>query len=403
MINQFRTDFIRKFHLFFFLTIGFTCYSQVVIENPDLNLLYVGYPNRLRIHVDGVSSDALRVWSDSSCRVVDSLDHYFVFCTRRGEVKLIVGDSSGKIIEKRKFRVRSIPFPEVHLGTLSSGKHSAMAIRAQPGIYAGLGSYIPEKYPWHVDSAFVEFKTNEMSILCKQRGSALHKTIRHQLNGEIQEIQIFEPWLSNKGLNLSGWGEPAYIQSKDAIEGLKVYGRLYDTLPALNQCFIAHFDSVIYGDSINQHRIVVNGVMGEVDYQFYHYLNNKAIESLVNGVFQTWSSTGEQLSKGKVSEIPDSISWIEIEGQAIKRPVPIASKFPELTFSLPQAVFPIDDWRFYYTNGKLKAQGSYAKPELASETDYLGNHLIYYLKVQRTGIWKFYDEEGNLVEEVHYD
>jgi len=67
-----------------------------------------------------------------------------------------------------------------------------------------------------------------------------------------------------------------------------------------------------------------------------------------------------------------------------------------------------DENRFtnWYSNGNMRSQTNYANGEMSRVTNYFENGQLQlegqYGDGKRTGIWRTYDEEGNLTSEINY-
>lgn len=396
---------MRKLLILFLSAFAVQSNAQVAFELIEMNVVYIGLPNPFNLVVQGVAREDLR-FATGNCQVLDSAGQFYLKCKHRGDAAVWILNQKGDTLDKKTFRVRSIPKPEVRFGTLKSGKHSAGAIRAQPGIFATLGegfAYGGVRYT--VDSAVVRIETLQGTWVCHQKGKTLDGRLNEALNQDLVRIYIEDIYVSRPGSS-----DPVLLQPIEIIDQeFSIHPTFYPQdwppipKPVLQACSFRLYDSVTYTKGGDNYMIrkQLSETWGGI--KFLHFKNGDTLIHIDETSFRSFYPGNVLKESGEIRVLNDSLFGVSIQGKFNKSWYRRGMEpgFYEIDSEIDRRTYPVGEWKYYHPNGKLKAQGNYKIHKVTREWDNLHetpNTLLIY----RTGTWKFYDEEGNLVEKVKY-
>ncbi|HEU4470304.1 MAG TPA: gliding motility protein GldM [Flavisolibacter sp.] len=130
--------------------------SNAAIALPEMNVLYIGYPNKIRVSGGGVGAEKINVSvsGGGGSAVKTGPGEFIVNVSQQTEDCNITASADGKTIGAVTYRVRSMPAPAATVGGKKSGDFvSAAAMSAQ----AGVGAYI-ENFPLNLKYTVTKFK-----------------------------------------------------------------------------------------------------------------------------------------------------------------------------------------------------------------------------------------------------
>lgn len=121
---------------------------RMVAIQPELaNVLYRSRDNRLIISVPGMSSDQLKATATNGTVTPAGRGIWIAKPSSGNTMDIIISDSNGKLIEKKTFRVRSVPDPKPYINIsdangsikrFKGGKVNKSAILAAPNLNAAI-------------------------------------------------------------------------------------------------------------------------------------------------------------------------------------------------------------------------------------------------------------------------
>ncbi|GAB5418662.1 MAG: hypothetical protein Crog4KO_04190 [Crocinitomicaceae bacterium] len=98
-----------------------------VIESPELNVLYLGYENLVRVFVSDLGDSEIQLTSPN-CRIVPSKfeENEFYVIPKNGKkttltISLIDNDSTVTLLNEKEYRIQPLPVPTEFLGPTESG------------------------------------------------------------------------------------------------------------------------------------------------------------------------------------------------------------------------------------------------------------------------------------------
>lgn len=119
---------MKNFLLFFGMTLGLNCSAQepsAAIELPEMNILYRGYPNKVKIAVSNNSGKTIQlIGANVVMTHAGNTDEYIV---KPGEGRianlhvLLVGDERIDTVKTMQFRCANLPDPEIYWGGSKNG------------------------------------------------------------------------------------------------------------------------------------------------------------------------------------------------------------------------------------------------------------------------------------------
>lgn len=400
---------MRKLLILLFL---FSCASapkQSAFELTKMNVVYIGVPNPFNLVIQGVPREDLR-FATKNCEVVDSSGQFYLFSFERGDAKVWILNQKGDTLDKRVMRSRHIPRLQLTLGTLESGAYTRGAIRAQPGLYATIGEgFAYEGISYRVDSAYVSIEGLEGATLCKQKGTALHPLIRKEMAQPFSRVMVWNAHVSLKSGTDHRRVSPITIQCKDVADEFFHYPDFVEPvkLPELGQCIRVPFDSVTFLKDKKIHRVFSSPGPLDSLHDVVHFIEGDTLIYIKKQHFQAYYPGNILKEAGEVCRRNDTLAGQHIQGQPKRYSggMEFPLKNTEIESLIEPYMYPIGYWRYFHPNGKLFAEGEYKidKVERDQIGCYFDSPIPDFIYINRIGTWKFYDEEGKLVEEIIYD
>jgi gliding motility-associated protein GldM len=130
--------------------------SNAAIALPEMNVLYIGYPNKITVSGGGVGAERIRISvAGGGASYSGSMGNYTVTVTQQTDNCVITATTTeGKALGAVPFRVRAMPPPSATVGGKKSGDYvNAATLSAQ----AGVGAYI-ENFPLNLKYNVTRFK-----------------------------------------------------------------------------------------------------------------------------------------------------------------------------------------------------------------------------------------------------
>jgi gliding motility-associated protein GldM len=137
-------------------TISYTVgQSSTAIALPEMNVLYIGYPNKITVSGGGVGAEKINISvgpGGTFTKVANG--EWIVNVNQQNDNFVISASADGKQIGAASYRVRNMPPPAATVGGKESGDYmSAAALAAQSGV----GAFI-KNFPLNLKYTVVRFK-----------------------------------------------------------------------------------------------------------------------------------------------------------------------------------------------------------------------------------------------------
>ena len=168
--------------------------SSSTIALPEMNVLYIGYPNKITVSASGVGAEKINISTSGGAVNKTAPGEFVVSVSQQSDNFIIKAVADGKEIGSTAFRVRQMPEPGATVGGRKSGDYvNASTLAAQGGV----GAYI-ENFPLNLKytvTKFVVVGTDENGDLIKESCpgntfSARARTIMKNLkSGDIVTIE----------------------------------------------------------------------------------------------------------------------------------------------------------------------------------------------------------------------
>ena len=135
-----------------FVLLAFAATAQTVaVELTEMNVIYRGAKNTVRIAVSGVADKDLVVKTNENITYHKTEDKEYITAEKRGVGVLYIGKKQKKDtlwLYQSEYRIRELPPPQVQFGGIpNDGKpHSRNAVLAQTSLYAAVGSSFAGNY-----------------------------------------------------------------------------------------------------------------------------------------------------------------------------------------------------------------------------------------------------------------
>ncbi len=129
--------------------------ASTAIALPEMNVLYIGYPNKITVSASGVGAEKINITAQGGGATPQRTapGEFIVRVSQQSDNCVISAVADGKNIGSSSFRVRQMPQPNATVGGKKSGDYvSAAAMSAQPGV----GAYI-ENFPLKLTYTVVKF------------------------------------------------------------------------------------------------------------------------------------------------------------------------------------------------------------------------------------------------------
>ncbi|HEY0355747.1 MAG TPA: gliding motility protein GldM [Flavisolibacter sp.] len=178
--------------------------SSAAIALPEMNVLYIGYPNKIEVSGGGVGAEKINIVASGGGASISKTANgkWTVNVSQQTDNCVITASAEGKTIGALTFRVRNMPEPIATVGGQKSGAYvNASTLAAQSGV----GAFI-ENFPLNLKYSVTSFEivTNDPEtgdlIREKINGNAFNprsKTIMRNLRSgdiiTIEDIQCTGP------------------------------------------------------------------------------------------------------------------------------------------------------------------------------------------------------------------
>jgi len=130
--------------------------STTAISEPEMNVLYIGYPNKVTVSAGGVGAEkiSLSVQGGGGSADKTANGEFIVKVSQQTDNCVLAAYADGKQIGALTYRVRQMPEPTATVGGQKSGAYvNAATLSAQGGV----GAYI-ENFPLNLKYTVVSFK-----------------------------------------------------------------------------------------------------------------------------------------------------------------------------------------------------------------------------------------------------
>ena len=175
--------------------------ASTAIALPEMNVLYIGYPNRVTVTAAGVGAEKISINAPGANIQKTGNGEFIVNVSQQNDNFVITASAEGKNIGSAAYRVRNIPEPTASVGGMKSGAYVNLAsLAAQAGIFCGIDNFpLPLKY---TVSRFTVVGVNADGDIIKEvcQGnmftSRAKQIIRDAKSGDIisfEDIQVVAP------------------------------------------------------------------------------------------------------------------------------------------------------------------------------------------------------------------
>lgn len=443
---------MRILFLFAFTLISLVGVCQTVaVQLSEMNLVYKGIDNPVKIAVEGVSNEDVIIATSEDIHYSNGNLRAGSKSFKEGFIYIGKGINQDTVwLDTIKLRIRSLPQPTAQLGGIPNDglPKGKAAVQAQSSLIASMGAGFA--YPLHYQVTSYKFIiafADKPPVMYSGNGPLLTGQMRRAMTeisgGDrilIEGIQAkeekygFKPNLSPVIITIRS-NDPIYYKDENSF----TYARITDNETG-KECFLSStYDIALHLDTFQD---------GTVD--LFSQGNQ--------GYFRTSSyfSNGTEVSKARYNDYGNLLytqkkiaatSWV-YEGYYPNRQIKIQTYFTEnevlqgteefadcynrkstnkiAAFETPDLcrydtlfmelfnLFTEEDiaasntFKSYYKNGQLKAEGSLilCKGSEMPEQIFCGTGITYYDYTNSTvldGKWKFYSEDGNLVETRNYE
>jgi gliding motility-associated protein GldM len=180
--------------------------ASTAIALPEMNVLYIGYPNKVTVSAAGVGAEKITIGAPGANIERTGNGEFIVHVANQSDNLIITASAEGKTIGSAAYRVRSIPEPSASVGGLKSGAYVNLPqLAAQTGVFAGIENFpLPLKY---TVNRFTVIGLNEDGDIMKEvcQGNLFSpkakQIIRSAKSGDIisiEDIQVQGPGRSMK-------------------------------------------------------------------------------------------------------------------------------------------------------------------------------------------------------------
>jgi gliding motility-associated protein GldM len=180
--------------------------ASTAIALPEMNVLYIGYPNKVTVTAAGVGAEKVSINAPGARVDKTGNGEFIVNVSQQSDNFVITAYADGKNLGSAAYRVRQIPEPSASVGGLRSGAYVNLAqLAAQTGVFAGIENFpLPLKYSV---SRFTVIGYNEDGDIIKEvcQGNLFSprakQIMRAAKSGDIisiEDIQVQGPGRSMK-------------------------------------------------------------------------------------------------------------------------------------------------------------------------------------------------------------
>lgn len=184
--------------------------ASTAIALPEMNVLYIGYPNKVTVSAAGVGAEKISISAPGANIQRTGNGEFIVNVGSQADNFVITASAEGKTIGSAAYRVRNIPQAIAKVGDFKSGAYvNLSALAAQAGVNAGIENFpLPLKY---TVTKFTVVGLNEDGDVVKEicQGNQFtpraKQIIRGLKSGDIisfEEIQCVGP--GNRSMRLDG-------------------------------------------------------------------------------------------------------------------------------------------------------------------------------------------------------
>lgn len=127
--------------------------ASTAIALPEMNVLYVGYPNKVTVTAAGVGAEKISISAPNANIEKTGNGEFIVRVSQQSDNFIITAIADGKNIGSSAYRVRQMPEPQATVGGQESGATISAAAMASQG---GVGAYI-KNFPLNLQYKVVSF------------------------------------------------------------------------------------------------------------------------------------------------------------------------------------------------------------------------------------------------------
>jgi hypothetical protein len=199
----------RVYFIVFLLIFSLAKGQTTAVELSELNILYRGIKNQVKIAVTGVSQKNIVVKTNENIHYFKTSNEEYIKAVNKGLGTLTIGIVENKDttwLKKREFRIRELPPPSVSFGSLmDDGKTKKKGwIMAQSGIFSSVGSSFAGTYrrcPF-IGADFILIGEQIVHIKMEDNifSPAIRRALRSLNDGDVirvSNIKIIDPRTSD--------------------------------------------------------------------------------------------------------------------------------------------------------------------------------------------------------------
>jgi hypothetical protein len=281
MILNFKQILMLRLFVLFLLMNFIQLQSQTVVHNTGLNVIYLGFPNKLLISSDKIKRENLEV-ECLNARIVDSIGFFFITVStsiKIREVFIKIKDKNKQYWEDSVyFRVKKIPNPEIMLGSLSSGVYPKEIISGQRFLNAAFPNFIYENIKAKVLSYHVTIinPQNLMFYSKKNIGNRTQEfsTFLTRINGYSEVlIDSIKYELLGENYYASPMRFTTLNDQKDFVLKVKNQNSQFEIISATSDNFekLNKSNNVLLYQVVNSDTFLLSEKKGNVDSSYYSF------------------------------------------------------------------------------------------------------------------------------------
>jgi gliding motility-associated protein GldM len=183
--------------------------ASTAIALPEMNVLYIGYPNKVTVSAAGVGAEKISISAPGANIQRTGNGEFVVNVSNQSDNFVITASAEGKTIGSAAYRVRQIPAPSASVGGLRSGSYVNLPqLAAQTGVFAGIDNFpLPLKY---TVNRFTVIGLNEDGDIIKEvcQGNLFSprakQIIRASKSGDIISIEDIQVQGPGRSMTLPG-------------------------------------------------------------------------------------------------------------------------------------------------------------------------------------------------------
>jgi gliding motility-associated protein GldM len=122
--------------------------ASTAIALPEMNVLYIGYPNKVTVTASGVGAEKISINTTGGNVTKSGPGEFIVSVSQQADNFVITAVGDGKTLGSSTYRVRLMPPASASVGGKKSGDNVSSAVLGnQPGVGAGIENFpLPLKY-----------------------------------------------------------------------------------------------------------------------------------------------------------------------------------------------------------------------------------------------------------------